>query len=201
MQSSLDSSAEHCHPRSSTQQSTGTGTASIVESPTRQRSGQQRNQPLHLSPTHRVAAMCSSSYVETADHLARPVQPKLRSLGSIGQQIPSDVVESTAIKLVLLRFPSCGMRSATELQTGKVGFRCRCPLSRSTYQSINQPNIARRALSFGVGRAIRRMSRKLGRRYRLTRSTAFQPKPCSTSAGMLAALSSTIQHGPCQPCF
>ncbi len=54
--------------------------------------------------------------------------------------------------LVLLRFPSCGMRSATELQPAS-----RLPLPVPTFSidlSVNQPNIARRALSFGVGRAI-----------------------------------------------
>ncbi len=42
----------------------------------------------------------------------------------------------------------------------QVGFRAGAHLS--ILLSVNQPNIARRALSFGVGRAIRRTSRKLG---------------------------------------
>ncbi len=65
-------------------------------SQTRQRSGRQRNQPSHLLRAHRVAAKCSSSYAAPADPSCEQCSPNLRSLGGIGQQVPSDVIESTS---------------------------------------------------------------------------------------------------------
>ncbi len=119
------------------------------------------------------------------------VLPKPRSLGGIRQQVPSDVVESNQRSmLVLLRFPSCGMRSATELQTGKsfsvAGAHLSMLLSVQPTEHRSASVIIRRRSSH------RRISASSDR-CRSTRSIAFRPKRCSTSAGTLAVQSSTIQ--------